>query len=218
MYGLQFHCLQCPDFDLCAICLDSELKGHPRGHNFELRHQPLSAIPTDGSDLDDLQQLAENGNLCHEPQAPYVTCLSDQMKFLSEASRDRYYKAEIERAKNWRRLYSLYRRFENCVSTLTAKISADGIPVPPAMTSFQEMLEKNWNTGNAQETAFMTHRNDFDLADYSRDVDKKRLGNVLQKFVGEFMLASEPGDSDDFLYSGFPPNHELPPTPIETKV
>jgi hypothetical protein len=203
---------------VCATCLDNELKGHPRGHNFQLRHQPLSAIPTDGSDLDDLQQLAETGNQRHEPQAPYVARLSDQMKLLSEASRDHYIKAEVERATNWRGLYSLYSRFENCVSTLAAKISADGIPVPPAMTSFQEMLEKNWNTGNAQETAFNTHRAEFDLADYSHDIDKRRLGNVLQKFVGEFMLSRGPGDSDDFLYSGFPSNHELPPTPIETKV
>jgi hypothetical protein len=203
---------------VCASCLDNELKGHPRGHNFQLRHQPPSAIPTDGSDLDDLQQLAENGNQRHKPQALYVACLIDQMKFLSEASRDRYIKAEVERATNWKRLYSLYSRFENCVSKLAAKTSADGIPVPPAMTSFQEMLEKNWNTGNAQETAFITHQADFDLADYSHYIDKRRLGNVLQKFVGEFMLGGGPGESDHFLYSGFPSNHELPSTPIETKV
>lgn len=210
--------MRCPDFDVCAVCLDKELKGHSRGHNFQLRHHPLSAIPTDGSDLDDLQQLVGNSDPRHKPQAPYVARLSDQMKFLSEASRDHYIKAEIERATNWKRLYSLYSRFENCVSTLAAKISVDGIPVPPAMTSFQEMLEKNWNTGNAQETAFFAHQTDFDRADYSRDIDKKRLGNVLQQFVGEFMSGEGSGDSDDFLYSGFPSNHELPPTPIETKV
>jgi hypothetical protein len=200
------------------MCLDNELMDHPRGHEFQLRHQPLSDVPMDGSDLDHLQRLAKNDNQCHKSQVLYITRLSEQMKFLSEASRNKYTKTEVERATNWRRLHSLYRRFENCVSTLSAKVSVDGIPVPPTVVPFQEMLEKNWNTGDAQETSFFTHLVDFDGADYSRDIDKKRLGNVLQKFVGEFMLGGGTDDSDDFLYSGFPSNYELPPTPTETKV
>jgi hypothetical protein len=49
-------------------------------------------------------------------------------------------------------------------------------------------------------------------------VDKRRLGNMLQNFAGEFLLRDKGDDSDGFLGSGFPSNCGLPPTPTGTKV
>ena len=60
-------------------------------------------------------------------------------------------------------------------------------------------------------------RSDFERADYSRDVDKRELGNALQKFVGEFMEGGGSGDAidtfDNQIYSNEPPL-----TPIDTIV
>jgi hypothetical protein len=74
-------------------------------------------------------------------------------------------------------------------------------------------MEKNWEIGNAQETAFFTHLSNFDYVDYSRHVDKTKLGKAFQKFVAEFVA----GDAEDILNSELASN-ELPTTPIETVV
>jgi hypothetical protein len=173
-------------------------------------------MPMDGSDLDDLQRLANKDKQFEFPQIPYISSLNGQIRLLSDPSRDKYLSIEIERATNWRNLHRLYSRFKNCVSTLTAKISADGIPVPPRVTSFQEMMEKNWDIGNAQEAALSVHLSDFERVDYSHNVDKKELGIALQKFAREFM-----GDNGDD--NGGVPNYNfastgLCPTPVETMV
>jgi hypothetical protein len=78
-------------------------------------------------------------------------------------------------------------------------------------------MEKSWDTGDAQETALFMHRSDFDRVNYSRDVDKKELGNALQKFVGEFMGGPGTDDADDIPDFDFASNEQLP-TPIDTVV
>ena len=171
----------------------------------------------DGSDLDQLLRLAKK-DIPHETsQNLYIEDLDQQIKLLSEASRNKYLTTEIRRATDWGKLHDLYSRFENCVSTLTTKISVDGIPVPPLVAPFQKMMEKNWDIGNAQETAFFMHLSNFDNVDYSRDVDKKKLGAALREFVKEFMEPGGTDDADGSLNSGIDSN-ELPLTPIDTMV
>lgn len=150
-------------------------------------------------------------------QIPRISSLNEQTRLLSDASRNKYLKSEVQRAADWRMLYMLYSRFGNCVSTLAAKIRADGIPVPPKVVLFQKMMEQNWNTGNAQEAAFFMHRSDFDKVDYSPDIDKKKLGDALQEFIKEFVIDSGSDSADDILDSRAAVN-ELPLTPIGTMV
>lgn len=171
----------------------------------------------DGSDLDQLLRLAKKEIPHDTSQTPYIGNLNQQIELLSDASRNKNLRTEIRRAADWGKLYELYSRFENCVSTLTTKVSVDGIPVPPLVAPFQKIMEKNWDIGNAQETAFFVHLSNFDQVDYSRDVDKKKLGTALQKFVREFMEPSGTVDADDILNSEIDSN-ELPLTPIDTMV
>ena len=89
--------------------------------------------------------------------------------------------------------------------------------MPPLVAPFQKMMEKNWDIGNAQETAFFMHLSNFDNVDYSRDVDKRKLGAALQEFVGEFMEPGRTDDADGNLNSRIDSN-ELPLTPIDTMV
>lgn len=89
--------------------------------------------------------------------------------------------------------------------------------MPLVIAPFQNMMEENWDTGNAKETALYMHGSAFDREDYSRDVNKKRLGNGLLKFVREFTEGGGNEEVDDILHSGFASN-ELPPTPIDTMV
>lgn len=182
-----------------------------------MRHWPFASIPIDGSDLDSLQRLAD-GEIQHQTaQTPYTATLSDQTRLLNDATKRTYLNSEIKRATDWGKLHSLYKRFEACASTLTAKISADGIPVPPTIVPFQKMMEMHWDTGNAQETAFFTHLSDFDRTDYSHDIDKKELHNALHKFVGAFVWDDETEHADGTVSSRLASN-ELPSTPTNTVV
>ena len=88
-----------------------------------------------------------------------------------------------------------------------------GFPCRLRWCDFQEFLKENWTTGNAQETSVFSHRADFDRQDYSQYVNKRRLANARQNFAGEFLLRDNGDDSDEFVYSGFASNYELPPTP-----
>ena len=49
-------------------------------------------------------------------------------------------------------------------------------------------LKRTGRPGDAQEISFFPHRTDFDRQGYSHSVDKRRLGNMLQGFPGEFPL------------------------------
>jgi hypothetical protein len=218
VHGLCFHCLQCPNFDFCAKCFAIFGTSHVQGHNFQPRYQPITDLPMDGSDLDILQNVARNDGQSTRSDLLYFDGLKEQIKLLNENSRDSFIRSEIERASNWKILYSLYCRFESCVSILSENILSDGIPVPPESLQFQAMLKEKWGVGNAKEAAFFQHADGLKRRDYSDCADKKRLRNTLQTFVGQFLVSRGTDGLEDPLSSGFTSGDELPRTPTSTKV